>query len=163
MSPSSLFFLAFLSCLSVFLLYRPRYLSRIIRIMIIVRISITLAVLPRFSFASCPLSPFSPSILAKASSAQIPRQGHPTVRMEFCSYRRVAVTAVSFTTIPPGLFPGSAMSIIHSTRDYNAPTVALRQNVITTVLVTSTWWLSHTVDHFCYYCTKCLPQKTSVR
>jgi hypothetical protein len=40
--------------------------------------------------------------VAIASSAQIPRQGHPTVRMEFCSYRRVAVTAVSFTTIPPG-------------------------------------------------------------
>ena len=76
--------------------------------------------------------------MAIASSAQIPRQGHPTVRIEFCSYRRVAVTAVSFTTIPPGLVPGSAMSIIHSTRDYTAPTVALRQNVMTPVLVTST-------------------------
>ena len=79
--------------------------------------------------------------MAIASSAQIPRQGHPTVRMEFCSYRRVAVTAVSFTTIPPGLIPGYtyAVSIVQSTLDcYIVPTVALRLNVITTVLVTST-------------------------
>ena len=104
-------------------------------------------------------------LVAKASSAQIPRQGHPTVRLEFCSYRRVAVTAVSFTTIPPGLIPGYKMSIVQSTLDCSlVPTVLLRPNVVNTVLVTSTWWLSLTVDHFCFakfenlQCTKLRPQ-----
>ena len=103
-------------------------------------------------------------LVAKASSAQIPRQGHPTVRLEFCSYRRVAVTAVSFTTIPPGLIPGYKMSIVQSTLDcYFVPTVLLHPNVVNTVLVTSTWWLSLTVDHFCFakfenlQCTKLRP------
>jgi hypothetical protein len=45
---------------------------------------------------------FPTHIVAIASSAQIPRQGRPTVRIEFCSYRRVAFTAVSFTTIIGG-------------------------------------------------------------
>ena len=53
-------------------------------------------------------------LVAIASSAQIPRQGHPTVRMESCSYRRVAITAVSFTTIPPG-WSKSWIQNVHST------------------------------------------------
>lgn len=55
-------------------------------------------------------------IVAIASSAQIPRQEHPTVRIGFCSYRRVAITAVSFTTIPPGsLRWKSWIQNVHST------------------------------------------------
>jgi len=79
-------------------------------------------------------------IVAIASSAQIPRQGHPTVRIEFCSYRRVAFTAVSFTTIPPGYSKSwIQMSIVQSTLDCSlVPTVVLHQYASITVLVTST-------------------------
>lgn len=52
--------------------------------------------------------------VAIASSARIPRQGHPTVRMESCSWLTSGYTAVSFTTIPPG-WPKSWIQNVHST------------------------------------------------
>ena len=67
----------------------------------------------------------------------------------------------------PGLGrnPGYKMSIVQSTLDCSVvPTVMLHQYAPITVLVTSTWWLSLTVDHFCFakfenlQCTKLLPQ-----
>ena len=105
-------------------------------------------------------------IVAIASSAQIPRQGHPTVRMESCSWLTSGYTAVSFTTIPPG-WPKSWIQNVHSTVYFGlslVPTVMLHQYASITILVTSTWWLSLAVNNFCFakfenlQCTKFLPQ-----
>jgi len=61
-------------------------------------------------------------------------------------------SSIDATTIPPGLLnPGYKMSIVQSTLDCSlVPTVMLSQYTSITVLVTSTWWLSLTVDHFCF-------------
>ena len=60
-------------------------------------------------------------------------------------------SSIDATTIPPGLNPGYKMSIVQSTLACSlVPTVMLSQYTSITVLVTSTWWLSLTVDHFCF-------------
>lgn len=106
-------------------------------------------------------------LVAIASSARIPRQGHPTVRMESCSscdeWLYSSIVLLQFPR--GGRNPGYKMSIVQSTLDCSlVPTVVLHQYASITVLVTSTWWLSLTVDHFCFakfenfQCTKFLPQ-----